>query len=360
MRLEVNGVQYSNFTESSCSLRLDALSSAFSFKAVTGAEPLPFKGGEACQVFVSDELVLTGFIEVVNVSYDGTRHNVTISGRDKTGDLLDSSIGDMGDINGDGLTLKKLIELVIEHLGLDLKVVDEVNPAEFNAAEDIAAPEPGDFAFNFIERYAKKRQVLLTSNAQGNVVIASNSGIEADGKIQHMINADDNNVLSSNYSYDTTGRFNAYKVISGQNPSALNKGGAFSSKSVVDQSASATDTEIRKGRQLVIVPDVSMSSENCQKRADWDADIRRFRGLIYGASVPLFRVGGKAGSLWRLNRLYQIVDEFIGKVERMLCNTITFSQSVDDGSTTELGFVGKNAYTLFIGPPKVGKETSIF
>jgi hypothetical protein len=72
--------------------------------------------------------------------------------------------------------------------------------------------------------------------------------------------------------------------------------------------------------------------------------------LIYSAVVPLFRVGGDSGALWQINRLYQIVDDFVGKVEPMLCNSITFTFEVDSGRNTELGFVGQNAYTLFLEP----------
>ena len=120
----------------------------------TPGQGLPFKGGESCRVLVSDEPVLTGFIEVVEVSYDGSDHILNVSGRDKTGDLLDSSLDQFDDIRGDELSLKQVIESVISHLGLSITVTDEVNPPLFNSAEDIAAPEPGDNAFEFIERYS--------------------------------------------------------------------------------------------------------------------------------------------------------------------------------------------------------------
>jgi len=65
MVLEVNGVQYDNFTAASCEIRLDALSNTFSFEAVAAeGAALPFKGGEACRVIVNRQAVLTGFIEI--------------------------------------------------------------------------------------------------------------------------------------------------------------------------------------------------------------------------------------------------------------------------------------------------------
>ena len=359
MRLEVNGVQYENFTSARCELRLDSLSSSFSFSAVApGGQALPFKGGEACRIIVSNEPVLTGFIEVVEVSYDGADHTLNVSGRSKPGDLLDSSLDQFDDIRGDELSLKQLIESVIAHLGLDIQVIDEVNPPLFNSAEDIAAPEPGDNAFEFIERYAKKRQVLLTDNADGNIVIATNSGMNAAGAVQHIIGAPDNNVVASNFRFDTTGRYNLYKVASGLNFASLNLAGDTGIDSAVDQKGTKSDDEIRAGRQFVIVPDASASDINCQKRANWEADLRRARGLVYGASVVGFRVAGESGDLWRLNRIYQIVDDFVGKIEPMLCNAVTFSQDVQDGSATRLEFVGSNAYTLLLEPDPLAEEAA--
>ena len=347
MKLEVNGSEYTNFTAASCEIRLDALSNTFSFDAVAPeGQPLPFKGGEPCRVIVDDEPVLTGFIEVVSVNYDSEDHVISIQGRDKTADLLDSSLAVIDDIRGDNLTLKSLIEIVINHLGLNISVIDNVDPAPFNAAEDIAAPEPGDNAFRFIETYAKKRQVLLTSDSNGNIVIDTNSGTMADGAVQHIIGAEDNNVLKSSFSFDTTGRFNAYRVASELNPVALNQAGETDLDSVVDQSGGVTDSEIRTGRQLAIISNDPYSDENCAGLAKWEADIRKARGLVYSATVPGFRVGGSTGALWSINRLYQIVDDFIGKIEPMLCNSITFTFDSRNGRQTILGFVGKNAYTL--------------
>jgi prophage tail gpP-like protein len=357
MRLEVNGVQYTNFTAASCDIRLDSLSNTFRFDAVApDAQALPFKGGEECKVIVDGEPVLTGSIEVVDVDFDGSDHKIIVSGRDKTANILDSRIDRIDDIRGDGLTLKSLIERVISELGLDIEVVDEANPPPFNGAEDIAAPEPGDNAFEFIEKYAQKRQVLLTSNSDGNIVITSNSGQVADGRVQHIIDADDNNVISGRFRFDTTGRYNLYRISSDLNPTALNLSGNIDISSIVNQSGVVVDSDIRPGRQLIIISNIPFSDAACEDRAKWEADIRRARGLVYSVRVPQFRVGGDQGDLWRINRIYQIVDDFVGKIEPMLCNSVTFTFDVNNGRNTNLGFVGQKAYTLFLEPDPLAEE----
>jgi prophage tail gpP-like protein len=353
MRLEVNGTQYTNFTSATCEIRLDALTNTFSFEAVSpNGQALPFKGGEACTVIVDGEKVLTGFIEVVAVNYDGSDHTIRVSGRDKTADLLDSTIDDLGDLRGEELTLKALIEAVINQLGMDIEVIDQANPKPYSVTEDIAAAEPGENAFSFIEKYARKRQVLLTSDADGNVVITKNSGITADGAVQHIIGAEDNNVMSSSFSFDTTGRYNIYKMASGLNPVALNQAGDSDLASLVNQSGGVTDDDIRETRRLILISETPYGGANCEVRAKWEADIRRARGLVYSAQVPGYRVDptDPESALWRDNRIYQIVDDFVGKIEPMLCNSVTFTFDESAGRDTSLGFVGKDAYTLFIEP----------
>ena len=356
VQLRVNGTDYTNFTRANCEIRLDALCRTFNFEAVApSGQSLPFKGGEECEVVVDGEKVLTGHIEVVSVNYDSRDHVIGVQGRSRSADLLDSTLDAVNDLRTDNLTLKALIEAVVDALGLNLTVVDEAQPAPYNAAEDLAAPEPGENAFAFIEKYARKRQVLLTDDADGNIVIASNSGQTAKGAVQHIIDASDNNVLRSSFSYDTTGRFNSYRISSGLNPVALNLAGDTDLASLVNQSGGVFDSEIRAGRQLVLISETPFSSGNCEARAKWEADIRKARGLAYSAAVHGFRVGGQSGELWTTNRVYQIVDDFVGKIEPMLCNSVTFAFDAQNGSETALGFVSQNAYTLLLEADPLSK-----
>jgi len=353
MALEVNGVSYVNFVAASCSIRLDALSNSFSFEAaMPEGEPLPFKGGEACAVYVNDELKLTGNIEVIDVNYQSGRHTVIVAGRDKTGDLLDSTLDAIPDIRAP-ISLKQLVEKVVNHLGLDIKVIDQVQPELFNEAEDIASPEPGENAFVFIEKYSRKRQTLLTSDPDGNIVIASNSGDTAVGAVQHIIGASDNNVISSSFSFDTTGRFNLYKTVSQLNPVALNLAGETDLASVVNQGGGVSDSNIRAGRQMVLVSETPFSSSESEARSKWEADIRRSRGLAYSASVTGYTVDASDpdSDLWDINKIYQIVDDFLGKQEPMLCNLVTFTLDLDSGEQTALGFVDEKTYTLDLTKP---------
>lgn len=349
MKIEVNGIEYENFLSSSAELRLDALSNTFSFEAAgSGGAPLPFKGGEACKVTLEGETIITGFIEVVSGSYDAGSHNISIQGRDKTGDVLDSSVSEMSDLRGAN-TVKQVIERVLENIGSDVVVIDEANSEKFNSSEDIQAPDPGDNAFSFMESVARKRQVLLTSDGGGNIIISKSPGQDTQVLLQNVVGATGNNILSASWSYDTTGRYNIYRFKSGLNPVALNTAGAASISTIVNQSGLISDTQIRAGRQLVIVAELSSSDEQMESRATWEANIRKARGRVYSAVVEGFT---HKNGVWKPNTLVNIVDDFAGVSAQMLINSVSFNLDLRNGSTTTLSFVERNAYTLTLDEPK--------
>ncbi len=348
MMLEVNGDRFTNFVSGECDIRLDALSNSFKFELSTkGSQDIPFLAGQPCSVYVDGEKVLTGSIEQWTQDHDETSHTITISGRDNTAKLVDSTIGVIDQVFGDDLTLKSLIELIIDHLGLNLKVIDEAMPEPFNPAQEVVNPEQGENAFQFIEKHARKRQVLLTSNADGNIVITKNTGNFAAGVVQHSIGANDNNVISASFNYDNTKRYNRYIVASQGIPVALNLAGDSSLASLVNQGGVVVDGDIVEGRQLYLIVQSTASDDESLMHAQWIADVRRARGLIYKATTDRFRVGVKSDDIWRINMIYNIVDDFVGKIEPMLCNSIKFRMNESTGRTSLVEFVGQRAYTSF-------------
>lgn len=353
LAIEVDGTKYSGFINAEANVRLDALTNTFRFQASSDNEkPMPFGVGQSCRVKSGNDLILTGNIELINVDGDSTSHNIDIAGRDKTGDLLDSTIGSLSDIRAP-ISLKAIIEKTITHIGADIDVVDLENPAIFTKAEDVTAPEPGQLAWDYIEKYARKRQVLLTSNGLGQVVITKSSGIEVDAIVKHKLRSDDNTVLRYAVSYDDTGRFNKYEMLAQSNPLSLIFAGNISNEAIVNQNSQIFDDLIREGRQLALVAETASSSADLKKRAQWDANIRKARGKVYSATVRGHR--NQTGNLWAVNELVKVEDDFAGIDSRMLVNSIKFSSNKESADTSLLSFVEKNAYTLSLEEPVIDK-----
>ncbi len=369
MELEVDGTRYSRFTEASAFISLDAIARSFSFTAVsTEGLPLPFKGGEACRVIVDGEPVLTGFIETVNINYDSGSHSITVEGRGKTGDLVDSTL--LGKEFSSSISLKKIIEEVISEIDLDIEVFNNTDIADFNPAEDKIGREPAENAFGYIEKLARKRQVLLTSDADGNVVITRSEPATINANLQNIIGSDENNILSASASYDNTNRFRFYVGQAQQNTTSLSFGGNVSLEDVVGPGADIeqsnaegvseiqqaveklgeTDPDVRKSRTHVFIAEKASGVDQIKDRSIWEANIRRTRSQAYSAIINGYRT--KEGELWSINKLVTIVDSFADINAQMLINSVEFKFGISEGRETALGFVPKDSYQLSLDEPE--------
>lgn len=359
MVIRVDGVPYDNFLSGQVDIRLDVLCNTFTFvMARSETDPLPFKVGQSCEILVNEALVLTGAIEVMTVSYSPKSHTIQLSGRDNTSDLADSSMLELSDI-AEGASLKSIIQQVLKHIGSSVSVVDNSGAKDFNAVNDIAAPEPGMGAFEFVEFLARQRQVLLTSNGGGNVVITQGSGEFLSGaRIQNTLsNNQDNNVLNVTASFDISQRFRKY-VLSGQgNVSALEDSAVVSIDSIISRTGDTTDTSIRQGRQLAISAESAYSDIDGFDYVRWEANIRKARGNLYTVELYQHSINGdpKSSDIWEVNKLVKVVDDFAGINGNLLVNAITFSLSVGEGSKTKITFVEPDAYTLALEQPVIGE-----
>lgn len=369
MELEVNGTRYSRFTEASAFISLDTIARSFSFTAVsTEGLPLPFKGGEACRVIVDGEPVLTGFIEVVNVEYDSSSHSITVEGRGKTGDLVDSSL--LGKEFSSSISLKKIIEEVLSEIDLDIEVFDNTDIEDFNPAEDKIGREPAENAFGYIEKLARKRQVLLTSDADGNVVITRSEPTPINVNLQNIVGSDENNIISASASYDNTNRFRFYVGQAQQNTASLSFGGGevnlldivgpgadiedsnTEGGSEIQQAVEKlgeTDPDVRKSRAHVYIAEKASGVDQIKLRSIWEANIRRTRSQLYSATINGYRT--KEGELWSFNKLISIVDSFADINAQMLINSVAFKFGISEGRETTLGFVAKNSYQVSLDEP---------
>lgn len=355
--IDVNGVEYSNFTSAGVTLRLDAIAGDFFFSTViTGENFLPIKVNDLCEISVDGTRVLTGYVEVVNVAYTADTHSIDISGRSKTSDIIDSDINSL-ELKPE-ITLKEIIEKIISHIESDVKVINEAGDVEpFKTAEDLISPEIGENAFEFIEKIARKRQILLSSDGNGNIVLTRSGKDTPPDTLRNQIKSNDNNIKSASISYDMTERFSRYVVKSQLNLTALNFGGKTKSADIVDQKSEAvTDDEmikLRKGRQLVIQAESSSSNGETTNRAEWEAKIRKARSITYSVEVKGFGVNGK---LWGVNQLVKIHDDFARVHSDMLINEISYYQDGNSASTN-ISFVAENAYKEKLNEPEKGSKT---
>lgn len=360
--LKVNGTEYDNFLSVSCNKSMLEFNSEANFEiALEEGEFPPFLGNERCEVLIDEKKVLTGFIDIISINYSESTHSVNYTIRDKTSDFSDSDIDVINDL-GSSISLKRVIEIVLKHLGLDvgtrgekygIKVigsVDDLKPFD-NSTDDIA-PEVGDNAFEYCEKLARKRQVLLTTDSDGNIEIVRNSGEQLKQSFQNSFNDNnkENNILSASYSYDYTKSFRKYVVksqLGKANSGAINFG-AVSNKNVANQKGFFEDKGIRTGRQKVIIADESANDKDNQERALWQANFQRMESEVHSINVYGHSLGKE---IIEPNKLVFVYDDFAEVIATMTIQAVTWEYSINTGSITSVTLTDKDAFTLTVNEP---------
>ena len=284
--LEVNGEKLDGFQDASVSRSIETLSGLFTFSTTireTDDRVLQnkLKVQDSVRVFVGDDLVLTGRIEDLTVSYDAGSHNIRVSGRDKTADLIDSSILQQSYSQRDFL---KLTRKVLDDNGYsDIKITD-------NSNSDLTLPnintitiKEGESIFQFIDRYAKYLRIFVNSDNEGNLVLATEGSRSNGGALISIKNGLNNNILNASLNTISNQRFNIIEA------KAQGDNDSFGEISV-DQNGLFSDSEVVSPRRKIIsIPDVNTASD-LQKIAEWESTVRRARGRRYNCKVVGYKI----------------------------------------------------------------------
>ena len=341
--VRLNGVDYTNFDRVAVYRSMEDVSGAFSFSSSANSDNLfPIKKGDALQIIVDENQVLDGFVEKLNVDYDSRNHSITASGRDKLADLIDSSVSGEKEFTG-SVSLVQIAESILAGLSLsEIKVIDETDEIKPFEETEITSAEVGENSFEFLELYARKRQVLLSTDGIGNLLMQRASTDIFKGRIRNTKpDNDQNNVLSGEFETDDTQRFNKYIAQSQLNPFSLDEG--TTPEQISNQNGVAVDSAIRESRMLEFNTEESSDDFTSTERAAWEANIRRARSLSYKPKVQGHSVNGE---VWRPNILVRVQDDFAAIQATMLIRSVTYEQTLNEGSTTTLDLTYRDAYTL--------------
>lgn len=256
----------------------------------------------------------TGYIDDISDSEDRSSHDIEFRARSMIADLLDSSVPENAR-NLEGVSnYAELVQLCVDGLGFGntIKVIDEVG-AKFADPEKIKAAETGDSCESFLTENARIVNVFLGDNGDGNIFIRKPSG-KLKTIIQNVPGADNNNVKSSNVKIDYTQRFYKYTVHS--NSSLASDDADVDS---LNNEGSAFDNEIRKTRVLDITAKEPMTSEECKRAAEEEANIRRARSFSYSAEIAGFSANGE---LWEAGPNVKVIDTVKGISGIFLLNSV--------------------------------------
>lgn len=308
--MELNGYNYDTWKSAKIERALDNMVGSFAFEAVSDAnEPFPVKRGDSCRISINGTPVITGFVDVIHVEYGAMEHKIAIAGRDKTCDVTDSHI-DAGLEFKAPITLEDVIKKVLEQLEIeDMEVINKVEGLEPFKKEELVSGKVGEKAFEFIDKYASKRQVVLTTDGKGNIVIARASEELTELRLQNLISSPFNTIMKASAEFNDHDRFNLYKFTTQANHSA-EPDSTEEPKESCKRDAIWYDDQIRKTRKYVAIAEGCAKKTEIKNRARWEANLREAKSFTYTVTVAELSPHSHDGEPWQPNTLLTVTDEF--------------------------------------------------
>lgn len=268
--------------------------------------------------------VITGFVDTISSGFDGSNRTISISGRDKTADLVDCSHD--GPLIYDGITLKALITKLISPFGLIFK--SEV--AISNTSETFQAQQ-GETIFVFLERVLKLKGLFLSSTPQGELVINAIASKRSKNALIEGVN-----ILNCDFSFDSKERFSKY-IVRGQGQASEE----FDMAQVNHIEAVEKDSDVKRYRPIIIIADTAMDQGLAKQRARWERITRSAKS----SNITVKVIGWKRqdGSIWFPNEVVNFQSKYFGFNLDLLVSDVSYEQS-SSGTVTTLLLESEEAY----------------
>ena len=340
--LRINGVEWWGWKSYELTRQVDALAGAYSLglfdRWEQNAQALPITAGMACEVLLNDDPVICGYTDNVQSSFSSSDHGLTVSGRDKSGDMVDcAALHKPG--HWRGLTALQLAETLAKPFGIAVRAEGDVG-----AAFPSFKLEQGEKAFDALDRALKQRELLALPDCRGGIVLAKIGAKKAATALEQGAN-----IIDPAVTYDMAERYSQY-VVQGQQPGTDEVYGI----GAAGVAYTAYDKSVTRYRPLIIRAENQVNAATAKKRAEWEATVRAARSVTVTCAVQGYRMGD--GKLWDINMLVPVRIPYFGIDQEMLIAKVTYSRSISGGSVTR--FELKDPKSFLPNPDKKKEKGS--
>ena len=169
VRLNIEDKRYSNFSDYTINLKLNAIASVFKFNALNDILNNVI-GFEKCEIFKDNDLLLTGYILVPQYKVTSKPELISISGYSLPGILEDVQIPvSLYPLQSDNLNLQEITRKYLSSFDIDAVFDDTIQTESLKNYKKIIADETQTIK-SFLNELASQRGIILTHNEKGNLV----------------------------------------------------------------------------------------------------------------------------------------------------------------------------------------------
>jgi len=346
--LKIGGGRFAGWKTLSCTRSIEQASNLFSLE-VTERWPgqpdrWPINKGDECELILDGATAITGYVDRRRPSFSADASGLTVGGRDRAADIVDSSArrpgsdyktGDLG-----SLSLPALARQLCEPHDVRVAVASGL---DVGAAFANCSIDPGETVWECIERYARQRAVLVMSDGRGGLLLTRAGAGRSSGAL-----IEGENIEGAELDDDDSERFARYVAL-GQSESTESWNGA----QALHASGAANDPALRANRVKLLTAETLATGVTLADRAAWERDIRRARGRSIVITVSGWSINGR---LWQPNERVPV------KIPRWDINAELLIKQVtsikdEEGSRSEITVVPQDVYSLIrMAPATKGKK----
>ena len=312
----VNDKIYTSFLSCTVTRAMDALAGSFSLEIMGNGEESRIKVYDKCELKLDNKTLITGYVDDVSINLSATSHTISISGRDKTADLIDCSAIHKPS-QWQNITFAHLAGELLKPFDINAKITEQLEPF------DKFKIEQGETVFEALERMCRLRKVFCSSTVFGDVLIEKKGNSSAEVSLKEGVN-----ILSANATFTGKDVFSHYEL----------KGQGSHKEACQNK---YEDLGIPRYRPLLIIAEDTLTDVTANSRLLFEKDLRRARSSTVNISVQGFKEFTD-GKVWEPNRLVYVESPALGIATELLIVAATYSFS-SAGSVSNLTLQHKEA-----------------
>jgi prophage tail gpP-like protein len=305
---------------------------AFAMFQFTSAEREPYPDRwQALRFYPDDHVIITlggklamnGIITVRQVAYDKKSHGVQLQGKGISHWSFKSSV-DSKTGSFDNQSFEQIARAVLAPYPAPVQTIGTLDPTPFKRVSN----QPGETTWDFLERLARPRGIILSSDHRGNIQLIDNHPESVKAVFEEGLN-----ILRCQAIIDKDPFHKKYSA-TGQ----TNNDGDEKSPSQAGEMMRSTGGSAPVYSHLIVPSEQPVWNDvELQKRAQSEA--LWHEGAIIEVNITTQGWKQPSGDLWRIGEVYHVRSPMISLNEPLAAQTVTFTQDRSAGTQTTLKLV---------------------
>jgi prophage tail gpP-like protein len=376
--LEVGGMKYDGWKSVRIKHSVEHLAGTFTLDVSDRwpdqTEAFAIEPGASCTVAIGDDVMITGYIDVVHVKATATEHTITVEGRDKTGDLVDCSAPP-----------KEWLDMAFEDIAAEVcgdYGIEIIVEASGGIVLPRKSTNTAETCHKLLDKMAKIQGVMMISDRMGGLKLTrAGLGGEAYDMLvlgENLKSIDYERSFANLYS-DITVKSQVNGAVAGGGGgvdgnintkqmgavSRLSGAGSGQTQTVVKTNPntkvkskatfSVKNEAIERYRPLIIIAEDQATDDRCLQRAQWEAGTREAKSKKLIVQVQGWRQSN--GAIWEINTLVYMRCPWVKEDQVMLISAIEFALDMAGGTVCNMTIYPPEAYDILPEIPKPDKHS---